>query len=81
MAEDFERLVAELATVRRTGYAYNLQESERGVSAVGTCVHDRTGAAVAAIAVAAPSTRCPRAQLVELAQPLLTAAREISRGL
>lgn len=79
--EDFERLVAELATVRRNGYAYNLQESERGVSAVGACVRDRTGSAVAAVAVAAPSTRCPRARLVELAQPLLAVTRDISLGL
>lgn len=79
--EDLDRLAAELATVRRTGFAYNLQGSERGVNAIGTCVRDRTGAAVAAVAIAAPSSRCPRARLAELAQPLLSAARNIGRGL
>ncbi|MEU5592664.1 IclR family transcriptional regulator [Streptomyces sp. NPDC020298] len=78
---NIERLAAELVTIRRTGWAYNLQESERGVNAVGACVRDRTGAAVAAIAVAAPSARCPRTRLTELAQPLLAAARDIGRGL
>ncbi|WP_326585197.1 IclR family transcriptional regulator [Streptomyces sp. NBC_00487] len=78
---DFARLAAELTAVRRTGYAYNLQESERGVNAVGACVRDRTGTAVAAVAVAAPTSRCPRARLAELAQPLLAVAQEIGRGL
>ncbi|WP_435283499.1 IclR family transcriptional regulator [Streptomyces koelreuteriae] len=79
--EDFDRLVTELATVRRHGYACNLQESEHGVNAVGACVRDRMGHAVAAVAVAAPSSRCPRARLMELTQPLLTAVRDISREL
>ncbi|MER5436495.1 IclR family transcriptional regulator [Streptomyces sp. NPDC002588] len=77
----FQRLATELAAVRRNGYAINLQGSERGVNAVGACVRDRSGAAVAAVAVAAPSSRCPRARLTSLAQPLLAVARDISRGL
>ncbi|MFF7870754.1 IclR family transcriptional regulator C-terminal domain-containing protein [Streptomyces qaidamensis] len=32
-----QRLAAELTTIRRTGWALNLQESERGVNAVGAC--------------------------------------------
>lgn len=79
--EGYHRLVAELAAVRRSGYAYNLQQSERGVNAVGACVRDGAGTAVAAVAVAAPSSRCPRARLAELAQPLLAAVRDIGREL
>ncbi len=78
---DLDRLDRELAAVRRLGYACNLQESERGVNAVGTCVRDRAGRAVAAIAVAAPSLRCPRARLVELAASLRATAEEIGRSL
>ncbi|WP_405877885.1 hypothetical protein [Streptomyces sp. NBC_00005] len=52
--------------------------SERGVSAVGAFVRDRAGAAVA---VAAPSSRCPRARLTSVAQPLLAVVRGISRRL
>jgi DNA-binding IclR family transcriptional regulator len=76
-----ERLVTELAAVRHAGYAYNLQESERGVNAVGACVRDRAGRAVAAIAVAAPSARCTRARLAELARSLLGTAQEIGQEL
>ena len=80
-AEGYKLLVGELATVRRAGYAYNLQRSERGVNAVGACVRDGAGTAVAAVAVAAPSSRCPRARLTELAQPLLAAVEDIGRDL
>jgi DNA-binding IclR family transcriptional regulator len=76
-----ERLMAELAAVRRAGYACNLQESERGVNAVGACVRDRSGRAVAAVAVAAPSARCTRTRLAELAQSLVRTAREIGQDL
>lgn len=78
---DFDRLMTELAAARRHGYAYNLQESERGVHAVGACVRDRTGTAVAAVAVAVPSVRGTRAQLMDLSRPLLAAAQDIGQRL
>ncbi|GGK84970.1 IclR family transcriptional regulator [Streptomyces flaveus] len=80
-SEDFERLMNELVSVRRHGYALNFQESERGVHAVGACVRDRTGTAVAAVAVAAPSVRCTRARLAELSRPLLATVQDIGQEL
>ncbi|KUN30286.1 IclR family transcriptional regulator [Streptomyces antibioticus] len=79
--KDVERLVTELVAVRRDGHAINLQESERGVHAIGACVRDRSGTAVAAVAVAAPSVRCTRARLTELSRPLLAAVQDIGQGL
>ncbi|WP_258198978.1 IclR family transcriptional regulator C-terminal domain-containing protein [Streptomyces sp. A244] len=79
--EDVRRLAAELTTVRRTGWALNLQESERGVHAVGACVRYRTGTAVAAVAVAAPSARCPKGRLNRLTSSLLLVARDIGQEL
>jgi DNA-binding IclR family transcriptional regulator len=58
---DYARLCRELAVTRRRGYSSNSEESERGVSAVGAVVRDGRGHAVAAIAVAAPTSRCPGA--------------------
>jgi len=78
---DPTRLAAELAVVRRQGCAYNMQESEKGVCAVGTCVRERSGRPVAAIAIAAPSVRASRARLTELSRPLLAAAEAIRREL
>ncbi|MFE8958627.1 IclR family transcriptional regulator [Streptomyces iakyrus] len=79
--EDVQRLAAGLTAIRRTGWALNLQESERGVNAVGACVRDRTGTAVAAVAVAAPSARCPKGRLNRLASPLLLVARDLGQEL
>ncbi|MEU9349140.1 IclR family transcriptional regulator [Streptomyces sp. NPDC048278] len=80
-AESVERLRAELAVIRRLGYAYNLQESESGVNAVGACVRDGAGRALAAVAVAAPASRCRKTRLTELAPTVLDAARSIGREL
>ncbi|PRX97301.1 IclR family transcriptional regulator [Allonocardiopsis opalescens] len=70
---DLSRLTAELARVRRRGYAVNTGESERGVTAVGACLRDPGGRPVAAVAVAAPTVRCPRGRGGELAERLLAA--------
>lgn len=50
-------LVSELRRVREQGYAENIEESESGVCAVGMCVRDEAGEAVAALSVSAPSVR------------------------
>ena len=78
---DYAQLCSELAAVRRRGYGSNSEESERGVSAIGAAVRDRGGNAVAAVAVAAPSSRCPRGRLRELAPHVIEAARAISAAL
>ena len=43
--------------VREQGYATNYEESEEGVGSVAIALHDQTGRAVAAIAVAVPVSR------------------------
>jgi IclR family acetate operon transcriptional repressor len=50
-------LISELRTVRERGYAENIEESESGLCAVGICVRDGAGDAVAALSVSAPSVR------------------------
>ena len=64
----------QLATVRRRGYATNFEESERGIVAVGACVRDGTGRAVAGLAVAVPSVRCGRSDVPALATVVRAAA-------
>jgi len=72
-------LQRQLAEIRRLGYATNYEESAQGVTAVGACVRDAAGKAVAAVAIACPSARCPRRRVPELAQALL-AACEAAHG-
>jgi DNA-binding IclR family transcriptional regulator len=66
-------LQRQLAEIRRRGYATNIEESTPGITAVGACVRDTAGKAVAAIAVACPSARCPRQRVPDLAKALVVA--------
>ena len=63
-----------LMTVRRRGYGINVGESERGITAVGACVRDPAGRAVAAITVSAPSLRLPRGRIPRFAELVRSAA-------
>jgi len=67
-------LQRELATVRKRGYATNFDESERGVTAAAVVVKNPGGRAVASIAVACPSARCPRSRV----ESIVVALREAS---
>lgn len=50
-------LIGELRLVREQGWAENIEQSESGLCAVGMCVRDAAGTAVAALSVAAPAAR------------------------
>ncbi|MEV6425965.1 IclR family transcriptional regulator [Streptomyces sp. NPDC051662] len=78
-AAGFDDLVRELAEVRERGYAVNLEGTEPGLHAVAVAVHDRTGRAVAALAVSAPAHRMGRERIGEVARALRAAAREVER--
>ncbi len=56
-AAERRALVSELRLVRDQGYAENIEESESGLSAIGVCLRDNAGDAVAALSVSAPSAR------------------------
>ena len=56
-AAERRALVSELRLVRDQGYAENIEESESGLSAIGVCLRDNAGDAVAALSVSAPSVR------------------------
>ncbi|MEW2358871.1 IclR family transcriptional regulator [Spirillospora sp. NPDC029432] len=80
-AAERTRLLRELDLVRAHGHGVNMEETEEGVSAIGAAVHDGQGTAVAALSIAAPSTRF-RGDRVELfARELARTVREVERGL
>lgn len=78
---DLNALIRELAAVRRRGYAVNAEESEQGVNAIGAAVRDRTGRAVAAVVIAAPSLRLSRRAMAALSGPLQATAAAVSASL
>ena len=70
-----------LALIRGRGYAVNFGESERGVTAVGSCIHGPDGRSVAALAVSAPSHRMLRARVPEVARILSGHINNLDRDL
>jgi DNA-binding IclR family transcriptional regulator len=77
----FTQLVEELSLVMMRGYAVNQEESELGLSAVAVPLRDRVGHAIAAVAMSAPSSRLPRAQVREIVIELRQCAARIRADL
>jgi len=75
---DLATLRRELVTVRRQGYALNLEASERGVNAIGVPVVGESGRVAAAMVVACPAIRSSRQQLLDLLPRLQAAAAAVS---
>ena len=74
-------LRAQLAEVRRRGYATTVEELEPGLLAVGAPVRDAGGAVVAAISVSGPALRLSVADLERLGGPLVEEADAVSARL
>ncbi|MFI5611655.1 IclR family transcriptional regulator [Amycolatopsis sp. NPDC051903] len=68
-----------LAVVRQQGYALNFEESGPGIVAVGTCVRDDAGQAVAGIAVACASSGWTAHRLPSFVEALSLAAERVRR--
>jgi IclR family acetate operon transcriptional repressor len=76
-----ERLRAELAAVRRRGYATAMGEIEEGLNAVAAPIYDAGGQVVAAVSVSGPSYRVKAKEIVDLAALTVEAADHISARL
>jgi len=74
-------LRAELARVRRGGFALNRERSERGLVAVGVLVRDPDGVAHAGLSVSMPSVRYEPGLLPSLVATLHAAARGLEADL
>src|SRR5919199_745002 len=69
-------LLRELDEVRAQGYALNWEESAEGVSAVAVALRDTSGTPVAALGIAAPSSRMGSVEAVRAFAPLILEASE-----
>jgi DNA-binding IclR family transcriptional regulator len=79
---DREALNEDLERIRARGYAFNREESVRGVHAVGAPVRDESGTAIGAISVAGPANRLRGTAFTEeLSSLLLGAANEVEINL
>jgi DNA-binding IclR family transcriptional regulator len=78
---DPNRLLAELARVRRKGWAEAVNEREVGVASVAAPVRDAAGRVVAAVSIGVPLARCSVLALRRLAPVIVEAAEAASRRL
>ncbi len=76
-ADDLGTLKRTLAAVRRQGFGTNIQESERGVVAVGMAVRGLNGSAIAAVTISAPTVRFNRGKVADLLPALTDTAEDI----
>lgn len=74
---DVTALSRELEKIRKTGFAFDNEEAEPGVSCIGAGIRDDTGQLVAGLSVSAPSNRLNRGW----APRLKDAADAISRAI
>lgn len=74
-------LKRELGRIRRQGYSLDRGEIEDGLHCVGAPVRDYTGAVVAAISIAGPSTRINDKTTPGLARAVVATAADISTAL
>lgn len=72
-----DELERELDDVRRTGYAVNMGESERGLSAVAVAVPSSDGPSDLAVAVSVPSDHITAAEVTRMAAAAAAAATRI----
>ncbi|MER6947202.1 IclR family transcriptional regulator [Nonomuraea sp. NPDC000554] len=78
---DPRRFRAELAAIRRRGYAVDDRENEPEVRCVGAPIFNHNDAVVAAISVSGLTSRVPAARVRELGPLVAGAAARISRKL
>lgn len=71
-------LIAALDEVRANGYATNYEESEEGVGSVAIALRDAGGTALAAVAVAVPTTRLTQDKRREIAAALIDRANHLT---
>ncbi len=74
-------LKAELAKVRKLGYAVDDEENEEGVCCVGAVVRGISGEPAAAISVSGPSFRLPSYKIPVVSKAVIAAANALSQEL
>ncbi len=74
-------LKQDLASVRRQGYALDLEEDSLDMCCIGAPIRDYTGGVVAAVSLTAPSYRFPRSAVKSTARIIVEASERMSRWL
>ena len=70
-----------LAQIRAQGYAIDEEEFSEGIRCIATSIQNHNGKVIAAISIAGPSIRMNDDKLAQLKEPLINAAKEVSKKL
>ena len=73
-----QKLKADIARIRKRGYAIDDEEYERGMRCIAAVVYGHSGAPIAALMLSGPSTRISISRLTDLAQQVQSAALDVS---
>lgn len=66
----WKEMLRDLEGIRGSGVALNLEDTETGVSALGTCVHDSRGEPLCALTISMPTARFDKERIPELVREL-----------
>jgi IclR family transcriptional regulator, acetate operon repressor len=78
---DLDTLRAELALVRRHGYAQDNEEFQPGVVCIGAAIRNHTGGVIASISCSTPTMRASEERSAELIERIKQAAATLSQEL
>lgn len=78
---DATKLKAELAEVRKRGFAIDNEEFEKGLKCIGAPVRDESGKVAAAVSIAGPANRVGGDTMNELIRAVLDVAGDLSAAL
>jgi DNA-binding IclR family transcriptional regulator len=73
-----DQLEHQLATIRDTGYALDIEENEIGANCVAAPIRDGLGEIAGSISISGLAGRMDRAKLIDLAAAIATEASAIS---
>jgi DNA-binding IclR family transcriptional regulator len=77
----FKNMLAEMAKIRKNGFAIDNEEHELGVRCIAVAIKDYAGKPIGAISVAAPISRLDDAKIGLIAPIIKNAANNISNAL
>ena len=78
---DLDKLRAELALVRRHGYAQDQEEFQLGVVCLGAAIRNHTGGVIASISCSTPTMRASEERLADLIERVKKTAAKLSQDL
>ena len=76
-----ERLLCEIAEIRKTGLAYDREEREMGLSCVGAAIPDYQGIFRYAVSISGPTARMQGERLEEIKKDIETARQRITAAM